>query len=174
MKRIFLMLVVGVGLLVPSMLIVGQAGAANPHGSPPGQGGADPNASCGGSSGAKPSSCNSENLPFSEGCQHGQAPVQNPHCQPENVTTTPTTPTTPSTPTTAGAPAGGTAGETAAGGSQGAGQGAGAGPGAAGAAQGGNAAGQLAFTGLDALWLALLGAGLLGSGLVLRTRSKSI
>ena len=37
MKRIFLMLVVAVGLLVPSMLIVGQAGAANPHGSPPGR-----------------------------------------------------------------------------------------------------------------------------------------
>jgi hypothetical protein len=168
MKRIFLMLIVASGLLVPSMLIVGQAGAANPHDfgegqNSPGQGG-DPNASC------SDRPCNSPNLDFSEGCQHGQAPEQNPHCtpppEPENVTTTPTTPTT------AGQPAGGTAGETAAGGSQGAGQG--AGPGAAGAAQGGNAAGQLAFTGLDALWLALLGAGLLGSGLVLRTRSKSI
>jgi hypothetical protein len=171
MKRIVLMAVVSAGLLVPGLALVSNAGAANPHGDSPGQGGADPDASCGGSSGAKPPSCHSENLPFSEGCEHGQAPVQNPHCNPgDNVTTTPTTPTTPSTPTS-GAPAGGTAGETGAGGSQGASQG--EGPGAAGAAQGGNAAGQLAFTGLDALWLALLGAGLLGSGLALRARYGS-
>jgi hypothetical protein len=160
MKRIFLMLIVAVGLLVPTMLIVGQAGAANPHGDPN-----DPSGSCGPAS----KQCDNAGLNQSEGCEHGQAPVNNPHCVTgDNVTTTPTTPTTPTT-LPASQPAGGTAGETAAGGSQGASQGAGA----AGAAQGGNAAGQLAFTGLDALWLALLGAGLLGSGLVLRARYGS-
>src|SRR5688572_23934647 len=79
MKRIGLA-VVSAGLLVPSLAFVGNAGAANPHGTPPGLGG-DPNASCGGSSGGKPENCNSANLPFSQGCQHGQAPNQNPHCE---------------------------------------------------------------------------------------------
>jgi hypothetical protein len=41
---------------------------------------------------------------------------------------------------------------------------------AANAAQGG-AGGKLPFTGLDALWLALLGAGMLAAGLALRARS---
>jgi hypothetical protein len=45
---------------------------------------------------------------------------------------------------------------------------------AAGAAQGAAAgADQLAFTGLETLWLALLGAAMLASGLALRARSKS-
>lgn len=156
MKRIFLMLIVAVGLLVPGMLIVGQAGAANPHGNPN-----DPSGSCGPAS----KQCDNAGLNQSEGCEHAGA-AHNPHCTQAGTTTTPSTPTTPTTPTTtpSSQPAGGTAGVKAAGGSQGASQG------AAGAAQGGNAAGQLAFTGLDELWLALLGAGLLGSGLVLRTR----
>jgi hypothetical protein len=170
MKRIVLMAVVSAGVLVPSLALVSNAGAANPHGTPPGHGG-DPNASCGGSSGGKPDNCNSQDLPFSEGCQHGQAPNQNPHCEGQAVTTPPgdkpgITPS-PSAPA-AGAPAGGVAGAEAEG------QG---GPSAenklaAEAAQGG-AGGKLPFTGLETLWLALLGAGMLASGLALRARSGS-
>jgi hypothetical protein len=175
MKRIFLMAVVSAGVLVPSLVLVSNAGAANPHGTPPGHPGAvDPNASCGGSSGGKPSGqCNSQNLPFSEGCQHGQAPNQNPHCQGQAVTTPPgdkpgITPS-PSAPA-AGAPAGGVAGAEGQGGAQG-------GPDAenklaAKAAQGA-AGGKLPFTGLETLWLTLLGAGMLASGLALRARSGS-
>jgi hypothetical protein len=166
MKRIALMAVVSATLVVPSLALVGTAGAANPHNfgegqNSPGQGG-DPNASC------SDRPCNSPNLDFSEGCQNGQAPTHNPHCQPqEGTTTTPTSPsTTPSASTPAGQ-AGGVAGAKAKGGENAENQV------AAGAAQGGNAAGQLAFTGLDALWLALLGAGMLASGLALRARSGS-
>jgi hypothetical protein len=169
MKRIVLMAVVSAGLMVPGLALVSNAGAANPHGTPPGQGG-DPNASCGGSSGGKPDNCNSANLPFSEGCQHGQAPAQNPHCQQQGTTTTnpPNNPSTPSgsNPAAAGQQAGGVAGAQAQGGANAENQ-----P-AASAAQGG-AGGKLAFTGLETLWLALLGAGMLASGLALRARSGS-
>jgi hypothetical protein len=171
MKRIVLTAVVSAGLMVPSLALVSNAGAANPHGTPPGHGG-DPNASCGGSSGGKPDSCNSQNLPFSEGCQHGQAPVQNPHCQ--GTTTNGNGPGTnpganPSINPGANAPsaagqAGGTAGALAQGGVNAENKL------AASAAQGG-AGGKLAFTGLETLWLALLGAGMLASGMALRARS---
>jgi hypothetical protein len=167
-----------VALLVPSLMLVSGAGAANPHpGTPPGQGG-DPSASCGGSSGSKPGSCLSPDLPYSDGCLHGQAPVQNPHCQPATTPpTTPTTPTSPTTPTTGVAPttpapqsgvAGATAGSKKNGSSGNSGN-----VGAATAANPANPNQQLAFTGLNAVWLALMGAGLLGSGLVLRARSGS-
>jgi hypothetical protein len=159
MKRIVLMAVVAAGLLVPSTAFVSNAGADNPHGTPPGQG--DTNASCGGSSGAKPDSCNSANLPFSEGCaDHGQGQnqTQNPHCQQTTTTSTPSA----SIPAPTAAPGAGAAGAE----NQGAANPANAK--AAGAAQGG---GNLPFTGLDAVWLALLGAGLLASGLALWARS---
>lgn len=169
MKRIALMAVVSAGVLVPSLALVSNAGAANPHGTPPGQGG-DPNASCGGSSGGKPDHCNSENLPFSEGCQHGQAPAQNPHCQQGTTTTNPPG-TNPGTNPSANAPAsagqaGGVAGAEGQGGANAENKL------AAKAAQGA-AGGKLPFTGLETLWLALLGAGMLASGLALRARSES-
>jgi hypothetical protein len=172
MKRILLMLGIGGALLVPSaVLLAGGAQAANPHGTPPGQGG-DPNASCGGSSGGKPSDCNSQDLPFSEGCQHGQAPVQNPHCQPA-TTTTETTTTTP-TQTTAPAastPASGVAGATESGNTKGATNSGNVG--AATSAQSASPVKQLAFTGLNAAWLVIVGTALLGTGLILRGRSQS-
>jgi hypothetical protein len=146
MKRIFLMLLVAAGLLVPSLVFVGNAGA-----SPSG----DPNASCG-----VENPCNSPGLTYSEGCQNGAAPSHNPHC----VTTTTPTPTPTPTATPAVTPAGEkgardkAAAETAQGGEP---------------AQGGEAAGELAFTGVDAGWLALLGAAMLASGLALRARSRS-
>jgi hypothetical protein len=175
MKRILLMAVVSAGLLVPSLALVSNAGAHPGHhtGTPPGQGGApsgDTNASCGGGSGGKPDNCNSQNLPFSDGCQHGEAPNQNPHCQgPAPAGDKPGTTPSPSAPA-AGAPAGGVAGAEGQGGAQG-------GPDAenklaAKAAQGA-AGGELPFTGLETLWLTLLGAGMLASGLALRARSRS-
>jgi hypothetical protein len=164
MKRIVLMVVVAAGLLVPSAVLVSNAAADNPHGTPPGQGG-DPNASCGHAGGGKPDDqCNSANLPFSEGCQHGQAPQQNPHCEGTNTTTTSTTPTTPSTSTPASQGVAGAQGQGGVAGESNNKQ-------AANAAQGGGGSSKLPFTGLDTLWLALLGAGMLASGLALRARS---
>jgi hypothetical protein len=165
-------------LLVPAFVIVSGAGADNPHGVPPGQGG-DPNASCGGTSGGKPPNCNSPNLPFSEGCQHGQAPVQNPHCEPSNgtppgTTTTPSGSSTPASPAPAAgaqAPQSGVAGAVEQGGA-GANQGDAQNKLAAQAAREG-AGGKLPFTGLETLWLALFGAAMLGTGLALRARSGS-
>jgi hypothetical protein len=146
MKKIVLMLTVAVGLLVPTALFVGNAGAS--------PGGGD--ASCG-TPNAPP--CNSEDLPYSEGCQNGQAPSQNPHCTPAEETTPVT-----ATPTASSSPAGQVAGAQ--------GQGGAANAQAAGAAQGGSGAAELPFTGLETLWLALLGAGMLGSGLALK-RARS-
>ena len=150
MKRIFLMLVVAAGLLVPSLALVGPAGATNPH-SPKGSS----DSSCGGGSGGAP--CNNQNLPQSNGC-NANSSDSNPHCQPATTTVPTTTPAAP-------APA-----------QQGAANQGGSGPneGAAGAAQGGDAAGEeLPFTGIETLWLALLGAGMLASGLAFRARSES-
>jgi hypothetical protein len=179
MKRVVLA-AISAGLLVPSVALVGNAGAANPHGTPPGQGG-DPNASCGGSSGGKPDNCNSANLPFSEGCQNGQAPNQNPHCE---GTTTNTPPggspggnnpggnpggNNPGlNPTAANPGAGGPAGDVAGAVEQGGAEN----KLAADAARGG-AGGKLPFTGLETLWLLLLGAGMIASGLAVRARSGS-
>lgn len=154
MKRIYLMAVVAVGLLVPSAAFVAEAGADGP---PTGTK-QDPSSSCGGSSGSKPAGCDNAGLPQSEGCQHGQAPVQNPHC----------TPTTASTPTTATPPA--VAAEEdeadAAGDKAKKGQPAGA------AARPAAAGEDLAFTGTDPVWLALLGAAMLTAGLLLRARAE--
>ena len=145
MKRIFLMLVVAAGLLIPSLALVGSAGAAKPT----------EDSSCGGGSGGAP--CNNPNLPNSSGCNVNSSP-SNPHCQPA-ATTTPTTTPAGAAPAQQGA------------GNQG---GSGANEGAAGAAQGGDAAGEeLPFTGIETLLLALLGAGMLASGLALRARSES-
>ncbi len=77
--------------------------ADNPHGDK-----TDPNASCQHTptGQGKPSGeCNDQGLPQSEGCLHGQAPEQNPHCTPPpppcEACTTSTTPTTTDTvPTT--------------------------------------------------------------------------
>ena len=154
MKRIFLMLVVAAGLLVPSLALVGSAGAANPWG-PKG----DPNSSCGGGEGGAP--CSNPGLTQSNGC-NANSSDKNPHCQPA-ATTAPTTPAAPA----GAAPA--QQGEANQGG-----PGAEGNEGAAGAAQGGAAAGEeLPFTGVETLWLALLGAGMLASGLALRARSES-
>jgi hypothetical protein len=167
MKRIVLMVVVAAGLLVPSSVLVSSAGAKDQHpdGNSPGQGGApsgDTSATCGGSSGGKPTgNCSSKGLPFSDGCQHGQAPNQNPHCEGTQETATTTSPVT-STPA-ATAPAGGAAGAENKGANNKL---------AASAAQGGSG-GKLPFTGLETLWLSLLGAGMLASGLALRARSGS-
>lgn len=154
MKRIYLIMVVALGVLATSAVLVGQAGAANPHG-PKG----DPTSSCGGSSGAKPSGlCDNAGLPQSEGCQHGQAPVQNPHCTP----TTASTPTTPAPPAVAAEEdEDNVAGEKAD-----KDQPAGA------AARPGEAGEELAFTGAETVWLALLGAAMLTAGLVLRARAE--
>ena len=164
MKRITLTLAVAGALLVPALLLTGSAGAANPHG-PKG----DPNASCGGGNGGPP--CSDPGLPQSEGCLHGQAPVQNPHCQPAPGATgiTPAAPTPVSTPAPAPAtsgpkPAQGVAGAEA--GKQASGN-----RGTA-AAVGGKQIQELPFTGLSAVWLALIGAGMLALGLVLRARTS--
>jgi hypothetical protein len=155
MKRIVLMTVVAAGMLVPSAVLVSSAGATKqPGASSPGQGGqpsGDTNASCSG----RP--CNSENLPYSNGC-NSSSESHNPHC------TQPAEPTTPtaSAPATA-TPVTGVAGTKNQGGPNA------ANAKAAQAAQGGG--GNLPFTGLDAVWLALLGAGLLASGLALWARS---
>jgi hypothetical protein len=171
MKRIVLMTVVAAGMLVPSFALVSSAGAENPHDfgngqNPPGQPGGDPsgNAGCSGGNGQKPDHCNSPNLDFSEGCQqHGssQNVNQNPHCE-ETNTPNPVTPST-------SAPATATPGQGVAGAQNQGGPNA-ANAKAAQAAQGA-AGGNLPFTGLDTLWLALLGAGLLASGLALWARS---
>jgi hypothetical protein len=168
MKRIVLMAVVSAGLMVPGLALVGNAGA-----SPPGNPSGDSNASCGvsGPGGGKPDDqCNSANLPFSQGCQNGQAPAQNPHCQQQGTPTTnpPNNPGT--TPTGSNPAASGQAGGVA--GAEGQGGANAENKLAASAAQGA-AGGKLPFTGLETLWLALLGAGMLASGLVLRTRSGS-
>lgn len=166
MKRIYLMMVIAAGLLVPSAAFVGQAGADGP---PTGTK-QDPTSSCGGSSGSKPAGCENPMLPQSEGCQHGQAPVQNPHCTPA-ATSTPETPT--STPTVATPAAPEVAGETDTGGKK---KGDVAGQkeqaaAAAAAAQPARPGQELAYTGDETMWLALLGAVLLIGGLVLRARA---
>jgi hypothetical protein len=162
--------------VVPSFVLVSGAGADNPHpGTPPGQGG-DPNASCGGGSGGKPANCNSPNLTYSDGCLHGQAPNQNPHCEgttgtePETPGTNPGTTTSGNTPS--GAAEGGVAGTTAQGGANPA-NAANAKNQPAGQTARGGAGGKLAFTGLETLWLALLGGAMLATGLVLRARTGS-
>ena len=169
MKRITLTLAVAGALVVPAALLTGSAGAANPHGDK-----GDPSASCG--NGNRP--CDDPNLPQSEGCLHGQAPVQNPHCQPGASTVAPVTPvsnpgTTPATPapapnSPANKPAGGVAGAEAGGKAAGS-----SGQAGTAAAVGGKSIEQLPFTGLETLWLALVGAGMLALGLVLRRRTSS-
>lgn len=159
-KRILLLAAVVLALLIPSAALVGQAGAANPHG-PPG----DPNGSCGGSNGKKPSDCNNPGLPQSDGCQHGQAPNKNPHCQPGTTPTTPTTPTNPSN---------------GVGGGQNQSQGSNETPGGGGGSssqQGINSAptevgptSTLPYTGVDGRPLALMGLMLIGAGFMLRRR----
>jgi hypothetical protein len=156
MKRFLLMLAVSGSLLATSaLLLAGGAGAANPHG-PKG----DPSATCG--QGSTP--CADQNLPQSNGCNSSS--TNNPHCQSATSGVTPTTPsTTPSTPVTpaTGTPAAqGVAGEQGSGNVQ-----------AATAVQHGKAAGELPFTGLETMWLALFGAAVLASGLALRARSSS-
>jgi hypothetical protein len=176
MKRSLLTLsVCGSLLAMSALLLAGSAGAVNPHGPK-----SDPSASCGGGSGGKPSGqCDDPNLPQSEGCEHGQAPVQNPHCQSVTTGVTPTTPTTPSTPSAgapptstpvegvagaeqAGKPAGAVAGEHASGTA-----------GAAAAADPSDTIDQLPFTGVETLWLLVIGAGMLGMGFMLRGRLSS-
>jgi hypothetical protein len=153
MKRIYLMMVVAVGLLVPSAVFVGQAGADNPHG-PKG----DPTSSCGGSSGGKPSGlCENAGLPQSNGCNASSSP-HNPHCTP---TTTPSTPTVSPPAVAAEEDEDNAAGEK---GKKNQPAGAAARPGAA-------AGEELAFTGSETLWLALLGAAMLTAGLVFRARA---
>lgn len=164
MKRILLMLTVAGALLVPAAVFVGSAGAANPHGDP-----SDPNGSCGPAS----SNCNNGGLNQSLGCNDSSS-AHNPHCVP--ATTPPATSTPPaSTPATvppaATTPpqqgvAGATAGKKSAGDNNG----------NVGAATAVNEAPpqQLAFTGLNAVWLAFMGAGLLGAGLAIRRRSQSV
>jgi hypothetical protein len=164
MKRITLTLGVAAALVIPALLFTGSAGAsvAN-HGDK-----SNGNASCGGGSGGPP--CNDPNLPQSDGCLHGAAPQQNPHCQPAQTPAgiTPVTPaSTPvpvASPPPAKQPANGVAGAEA--GKKH------ANPGTA-AAVSGNQIQELPFTGLSTLWLALIGAGMLALGLVLRARSVS-
>jgi hypothetical protein len=166
MKRILLTLAVASALLIPAAVLAAGAGAANPHGDK-----SDPSASCGGSSGGKPTgNCDDQNLPQSEGCLHGQAPVQNPHCQ-GTTPETPVTPAGPNTPASGIAPVSSStppAPNTSVAGAEAAGTKGAADPGAAAAAQQGQAPGELPFTGLETLWLVLIGAGMLGGGLVLR------
>jgi hypothetical protein len=150
MKRNFLIITVALGLLVPLAAFAGSAGAANPHGSK-----GDPNGSCSGSGGSGGAGgCTNSPLPQSEGCLHGNAPSQNPHC----ITTTTTTTTTsaPVTPTT------GQQGQQVSGNQNAAG-------GNAGVAA---AASELPFTGIDATLLALMGGLLLTAGLGLRRLSR--
>ena len=167
MKRILLTLSVAGALLVPLALLSGSAGAKTPFETPP-----DPSAECGGSSGGKPvGQCSDVGLPQSAGCEAGQSGLHNPHCLPGTTTTTATpapvttpasTPvaTPPASPQVAGAEAGKKK------------KGAGA-TGAAGTVQRGQQLEQLPFTGLETLWLALIGGGMLAIGLVLRARLAS-
>jgi hypothetical protein len=162
-KRIVLMLTVAGALLVPTALFVGSAGAANPHGDP-----SDPNGSCGPAS----SNCNNGGLNQSNGCNANSSP-SNPHCvtaETPPATSTPPASTPAVLPPAATTPpqqgvAGATAGKKSAGDS-----------GNVGAAEAVNGAPpqQLAFTGLNAVWLAFMGAGLLGAGLAVRRRSQSV
>ena len=169
MKRITLTLAVAGAVVVPMALLTGSAWAANPHGDK-----SDPNAGCNGQ--GQGAACSNPGLPQSQGCLNGQAPVQNPHCQPGASTIAPVTPV--SNPGTGNSP--------------GSGGGGGNGPadkparGVAGAKAGGQAPGdpgtaaavsgktidQLPFTGLETLWLALVGAGMLTLGLVLWVRTS--
>jgi hypothetical protein len=159
-KRILLMLSVAGALLVPAAVFVGSAGAANPHGSP-----TDPNGSCGPAS----ANCNNGGLNQSNGCNDNSSP-SNPHCV--TAETPPATSTPPASTPAAAAPvapaqdvAGATAGKKSSGENSG----------NVGAATAVNEAPkQLAFTGLNAVWLALMGAGLLGAGLAVRARSQSV
>jgi hypothetical protein len=173
MKRILLTLATAAVLSVGSAaLLAGGAGAANPHGDKSQPNGSD--ASCGGNGGGgnPGGTCNDPGLTQSEGCQHGQAPVQNPHCTVQATGITPTAPTTTTPPAAAPTPqagqgqagqnAQGVAGKEAAGGTAGR---------AATAANPAQTIDQLPFTGLETLWLALAGAGMLALGLVLRVRS---
>jgi LPXTG-motif cell wall-anchored protein len=164
MKRITLTLAVAGALVVPAMLLTGSAGAANPHGDK-----GDPSASCGHGNQAP---CDDSQLPQSDGCLHGQAPAQNPHCQPGTSGITPSTPvasnppagTSPTQSAPANKPAQGVAGAQA--GKQ-------AGNPAA-AVNSASTIEELPFTGLETLWLALIGGGMLALGLVLRRRSSSL
>jgi hypothetical protein len=165
MKRITLTLAVAGALLVPAALLTGSAGAANPHGDK-----GDPSASCG--NGNRP--CDDPNLPQSEGCLHGQAPVQNPHCQPGTSGIVPSTPV--SNPPTGTSPSPGQSapankpGQGVAGAEAGKQAG---NPGTAAAVNSAKTIDELPFTGLETLWLALIGGGMLTLGLVLRVRSSS-
>jgi hypothetical protein len=170
MKRLTLTLAVAGALLVPALLLTGSASAANPHGDK-----GDPSASCG-NNGNGNGACDNPGLPQSEGCLHGQAPVQNPHCQPAPSSggsggLVPAVPASNPNPGNSGGgnnPARGVAGAEA--GGQASGD-----PGATGtaAAVGGKSIEQLPFTGLETLWLALVGAGMLALGLVLWVRTSS-
>jgi hypothetical protein len=167
MKRILLTLSAAAALVLPFALLAGSAGADSPFGPPP-----DSSAECGGSSGGKPAGqCSDVNLPQSMGCEAGQSGSHNPHCLPAQTTTTTTNPpapvTTPvATPVAPQAPSGVAGTEV--------GKKKGAGPaGVAGTAGGSQQIEQLPFTGLETLWLALIGAGMLALGLVLRVRLAS-
>jgi hypothetical protein len=163
MNRILLTLGVAGALLIPSAVLAAGAGAANPHGNP-----TDPNGSCGQGS----NNCNNGGLNQSNGCNANSSP-SNPHCQaaitPPTTDTPPasapaTTPagsgpaSTPNKPQVAGAEAAKNQAGTA---------------GAAAAAQQSNAPDQLPFTGLESLWLVVIGAGLLGSGMILLRARES-
>jgi hypothetical protein len=163
MNRILLTLVVAGALLVPSAVLAASAGAANPHGDP-----SDPNGSCGQGS----NNCNNGGLNQSSGCNANSSP-SNPHCQ--AAITPPTTGTPPAstpvnTPATGSGPA--SAPDSQVAGTEAAKNQAGT-PGAAAAAQQGNAPSELPFTGVDALWLVVIGAGLLGSGMILLRARES-
>jgi hypothetical protein len=173
MKRKLLTLATAGVLVVGSAaLLAGSAGAANPHGDK-----SDPSASCGGNGGGgKPSGqCDDPGLPQSNGCNSSSSP-HNPHCTVgvTGITPAPTTPPATAapapvtTPQAGGGQAGknaqGVAGKEAAGGTAGR---------AATAANPAQTIDQLPFTGLETLWLALSGVGLLALGLVLRVRSSS-
>jgi hypothetical protein len=150
MKRNFLMITVALGLLVPLAAFVGQAGAKD-HGSK-----GDPSSTCQGSGGSNGAGgCDNAGLPQSDGCLHGQAPNQNPHCAPAQTTTT-TTPTTTAVPTVPGQQGQVSGNKNAAGN--------------AGTAA---AASELPFTGIDAKLLALMGGLLLTAGLGLRRLSRA-
>jgi hypothetical protein len=155
MKRFVLLFMVAAGLMVPAAVFAGPAVADNPHGDK-----SDPSASCG-KPGGPP--CQDANLPQSQGCQHGNAPNNNPHCTP-GTTSTPT-------PGTSGVASVESTEEAAA--TEGDSQKAAAANQPAGAtAQSGSAAGELAFTGSETLWLTLFGAAMLASGLALRARAR--
>jgi hypothetical protein len=174
MKRILLTLATAAVLTVGSAaLLAGGAGAANPHGDKAQPNGTD--ASCGGNGGGgnPGGTCNDPGLTQSNGCNSSSS-AHNPHCtvQVTGITSAPTSP--PAVPTTPGNQAGqgqagknaqGVAGQEAAGGGT-AGR-------AATAANPAQTIDQLPFTGLETLWLALSGVGMLALGLVLRARSSS-